>query len=86
MKEKKHAERGPAGLREAKRSSEERPDRGPEEPREDLRGSGIPWEVQGGRDKSKDGVKVQERVGTGGGHGQNCAETGVLSTFWRGAK
>ena len=74
------------GPRKAQRSSEVRPPRSPEETSEDLRGSEGPREAQRDTAKTKERVKGQEKAGSGGGHAQKCAETGVLSTFWRGAK
>ena len=56
------------------------------EPSDDLRCSERPREAQRARANTKERVKGQERVGTGDRHGQKCAETGVLSTFWREEK
>ena len=86
MKQRKEALRGPVRPREAQRRAEARPPRGPEEPIEDLRGSEKPRGAQRGRFKTKERVKMEEKGGSGGGHGKRCAENGVLSTFSRGGK
>ena len=61
-------------------------DRGPEEPIEDLRGAEKPRGAQRGRFKIKERVKMEEKWGSGGGHGKRCAENGVLGTFSRWGK
>ena len=59
------------------------PQRGQEEHSADITGFQTPRDAPRGGYKIKDRIKVQKRVGSGGKQVQKCAETGVLSTFWR---